>query len=114
VQALQQRTPGIVAGPLVWAAHFTLCYALLSVGCSAGWQNASVLGLDLIRGLLLLATAAAVAMLSALLIRSVRQRNREPAGTRPRFMAAAAAGLNVLSLIAVLWTGLAIPLTVPC
>lgn len=114
MRALQQRTPAIVAGPLVWSAHFVLCYALLSVGCAVGWQDIGLLGVDLIRGLLLLITAAAVAALLALLVSARRHSLRAPAGSRPRFMAATAAGLDIVSLIAVLWLGLAIPLVGPC
>lgn len=108
------REPSIIVAPLVWAAHFLLCYSLLSIGCAQGWQATSVLGLDLIRVLLLLLTAAAVIALLALLTSTWRSRHRSKYGSRQRFSATTAAGLAFLSLIAVVWIGLAIIFMPPC
>lgn len=108
------REPSIIAAPLVWAAHFVLSYALLSIGCALGWQTAQVLGLDLIRSLLLLLTAAAIAALLVLLGAAWHVRHHAAVGSRPRFSATTATGLAILSLIAVVWIGLAIVLMPPC
>lgn len=106
--------PGILGGPLVWTAHFVMSYALLSIGCALRWNAAVVFGLDVIRLLLLLITAAAALGLLGLLATSWRQWRRTTTGSRAGFTAATAAGLDALSLIAVLWLGLAVMLTVPC
>lgn len=108
------RELSIIAAPLVWAAHFVLSYALLSIGCALDWQTVQVLELDLIRSLLLLLTAAAIAVLLMLLGTAWRARHRAAVGSRPRFSATAATGLAILSLIAVIWIGLAIVLMPPC
>lgn len=105
---------GVVSGPLVWAAHFTACYALLSVGCAAGWQRSMWFGIDLIRLPLLLLTALAVLVLLALLTRAGRAQRHAGPGSQRRFLTATAAGAALLSLIGVIWLGLAIPLMAPC
>lgn len=107
-------SPGIVGGPLVWTAHFVTSYVLFSIGCALQWNAATVFGLDVIRLLLLVITAAAVLGLFGLLVISRRRLRRTTTGSRARFTAATAAGLDALSLIAVLWLGLAVLLTAPC
>lgn len=34
----------ITFGPLIWAAHFVLCYGLVAVTCAKGWDIAAVRG----------------------------------------------------------------------
>lgn len=108
------RQFAIIVAPLIWAAHFVLSYALLSIGCALNWQDAQAFGLDLIRGLLLLLTVAAVAALLLLLGSARNTGHSLRIGSRARFMATIAGGLSVLSLIAVLWIGLAVVLIPPC
>lgn len=35
-----------LAGPILWAAMFSLVYALHGAGCNLGWQGRPVLGTD--------------------------------------------------------------------
>lgn len=108
------RELSVIVAPLVWATHFVLSYVLLSIGCALDWQAARIFGLDLIRCLLLLLTAAAVVALLVLLGTARRAGRSVRIGSRSRFMATIAGGLSILSLIAVIWIGLAIMLIPPC
>lgn len=104
----------VAAPPLLWAVHFVLCYGLLSIGCAAGWQAASFLGLDTIRALLLALTTLAAAILLVLLAHAWRAHRGRSGGSQQRFMAVVSAGLAVLSLTAVVWLGLAVIAIPPC
>lgn len=36
----------MVAAPIIWAAHFVICYVLVSLACGFGWTRFTVLGMD--------------------------------------------------------------------
>jgi cation transport ATPase len=100
----------MVLGPTVWALHFVLIYALLSIGCALDWQAVDVAGLDAVRIVLLAVTAAAAVPLLWLAWRAWRGTADEMDGLRSRAVVA----LALLSLLAVLWEAMAIPLMQPC
>lgn len=102
----------LLLGPLVWTLHFVLVYALVSIGCAAGWQNTPAAGIDLLRFLLAGVSIIAVLALLWLLKRCWSDPLRH--GGETRFVPLASAGLALLSLIAVLWATVAIPLMLPC
>jgi uncharacterized membrane protein YidH (DUF202 family) len=104
----------MIVGPLVWGAHFTLSYALLSIGCALDWQRISLLGVDVIRLVLSALTAVAVLLLIGLAVSGWHRWRAAPEGTAERFSAGSALGLHILSLIAVIWVGMAVPLMRPC
>lgn len=52
----------VTAGPLVWAAHFLLCYVTAAVWCAK--QESALVGLAPVRAAIALYTAAALALIA--------------------------------------------------
>jgi hypothetical protein len=52
---------GVGAGPVIWAAHLVVVYALQTLGCEWGWLLDWVWGMPALRLALILVTLAAVA-----------------------------------------------------
>jgi hypothetical protein len=50
---------GVGVGPVVWAAHLTIIYAILSVSCHWGFLQGSLFGITFLRLLLVLLTLLA-------------------------------------------------------
>lgn len=92
----------LCGAPVVWAAHFLLCYVLVALSCSFGWPQAMVPG---IAGI----TLAAVAALATLAWLSYRARRR-PVNEETVLFARVSLGLCALSAVALLWV--AFPATV--
>lgn len=117
MKALHER----VFGPLwqggapfiVWALHFFAVYVLVASGCTAGWQDVALLGTSLLRVVLVLVCAVALAGIAWLLWRA--DGGRPPRGQRG-LLAVAAAGSAWLSLVGVAWVSvpvLMLPLCAP-
>ena len=54
-----------VAAPMaVWAAHFVVVYSLAGLGCEQGWNVPRIAMLPSLRWILLLVTAAALALIA--------------------------------------------------
>ncbi len=88
---------------LVWAAHFSFCYAYAAVGCAAGLQGMAPL---------LWASVIAMAMVLALLLRSVLDVRRRRASRR--LLDAARIGSAALALIGMGWTSVPMLLLAVC
>lgn len=109
---------GMVATPLVWAAHFLVCYILVAVGCAFGFASAAEGEWGLVRVTLVVVTAVALAIIVGLTILAYRRwlqsgGSRRPEGgeeSRHRFMSVAALLLGVLSGIGIVYV--AVPLFV--
>lgn len=103
----------MVLGPMIWSVHFVLIYSLLSVGCALDWHAVSVAGLDVVRLVLLIVTAIAVLPLLWLMWQGWRGW-KEATGEMDSLRSRAGAALALLSLVAVLWEAMAVPLVGPC
>lgn len=69
---------GLVAlGPAIWAAAFTLVYALHGAGCAAGWAGLDIGPVSLHRLLMLLGWLAGIAAGGWLLLRLPAGKDRE-------------------------------------
>ena len=110
----------LVAGPATWALHFLLCYVTAAVWCAKHARLPPSLEL---RGMLWAYTAAAVLAIALFGWRGLRHHRwgseRLPhddptAGDRHRFLGFASLLLCGLSLVAVLYTALAIALVGSC
>lgn len=55
---------GVITAMIIWAVWFVLVYALLGVGCDAGWQNRVVAGINHLSLGMLAVTALAVMLMS--------------------------------------------------
>ncbi|MFG1410690.1 hypothetical protein V5G24_06205 [Xanthobacter sp. VTT E-85241] len=87
----------LVAGPAIWAAQFLIVYATESLFCSRGG------GADAHHVLVLVTTGIAAALLVVRLI--LRYRARRSSGTTSDFLRDVGTGLDLLALLAVVWTG---------
>lgn len=107
----------MLAGLLIWAAHFTVMYAFNALACARGFAGSSVLGIGVVTLAAVLATAAAAAATAWMLFLAFRWEgplsgeSGDPAARTIRY---AAVGLGGLGLVAILWSGLPALIVPPC
>jgi hypothetical protein len=108
----------VLAGALIWAVHFTVIYGFTSVACARGFADAEVLGMDLVRLTVLVATGVAALAVAAVVVRSLRHLDRSsPQGNWAatwqfvRWLTAAVAGL---ALVFIVMEGMTAALVPPC
>ena len=109
----------ITLAPLIWAAHFVICYGAIAVTCAKapGWSGPVRLGLIVL-------TVVALAGIVWIGLRAIRQWNvagtgtySNPEGTggdRHRFLGHAAFLLAVVSGIGVIYVGLPVLMLEGC
>lgn len=85
---------GLSAGFLIWAAHFTLIYALTAVTCSRGY-----IGVGTLRTSLFAATVVALILTFAVLPRALKPRS----GRTLSFLGETGALVAGLAMIGILW-----------
>jgi len=98
----------------VWALCFTALYAVLSVGCAWGWQEASLGGIGALRlGLIAiwLAHVVLLAWLFAVLRRQPAESASAPAAI---FLRRAGLATTAAAFCAILWLGLTLHTTQIC
>jgi len=96
----------------VWAAHFFASYVFVAVGCHAGLDARTALGIPVLTLVLLAATLLAVAGLVWVLLQPTPTRKAGSGGDT--VAAAFRRGAAVLSLVAVAWTGVPVALLQSC
>ena len=108
----------VFAGALIWAIHFTIIYGFTSVACAHGLADTEVLGMDLVRLTVLVATGVAALAAMAVVVRSLRSPDgRSAQGERAtvwqfvRWLTAAVAGL---ALVFIVMEGMTAALVPPC
>lgn len=108
----------MLAGAVIWAIHFTVIYGFTSVACARGFADAEVLGMDLVRLTVFVATGVAALAVLAVVVRSLRRGDRgSPRGDRAttwqfvRWLTAAVAGL---ALVFIVMEGITAALVPPC
>lgn len=112
---------GLIAGPLVWTAHFLTVYLFTAIACAHGFFDHQVLGTNIVRLVGGAATLVAVVLiLDAAFVSWMRWRGRPADGqpeplpphdssdlaSRRRFIAYAGLLLCGISLIATVWESL--------
>ncbi|KQP17880.1 hypothetical protein [Pseudorhodoferax sp. Leaf267] len=99
---------GSCGGLLLWASSFVALYALLSLGCQAGWQARPM---PLGNGLsVAMATAWLVHLLALAALWTWFARRWPPHGLLPRL----ARTLTAIALVATVWTGWPVLALPPC
>jgi hypothetical protein len=108
----------VFAGALIWAIHFTIIYGFTSVACAHGLADTEVLGMDLVRLTVLVATGVAVLAAMAVVVRSLRKSDAaSPPGDGAatwqfvRWLTAAVAGLALVFIVMEAITAALVP---PC
>jgi hypothetical protein len=62
----------MLAGALIWSIHFTIIYGFTSVACARGLADNEVLGMDLVRLTVIVATGVAALAVLLVVVRSLR------------------------------------------
>lgn len=102
----------IFSGPIIWAVHFLAIYGAAGVICARpAAARLQWLGLHAADWSTLVASVAAIAVISGIVVRTHRQQaHAGHAGFTPWM----AAGLGLLSIIAIVWETLPILLIPSC
>ncbi len=109
---------GMVASPLVWVAHFLVCYIVVALACAFGFGTEAGGGWGTVGIVLVMVSAGAVLIIAGLTFLAYR-RWRQSGGSEPphdhrqerhQFMSVAGLLLSVLSGIGIVYT--AIPLLI--
>jgi len=119
----------LIAGPLVWSAHFLSLYVFTAIACAHGFFDDRILGLRLVPLVGGAITLVAVALILDALVLSWRRwrglprdgepeplppQDRNDVASRRRFMAHAGLLLSGLALIATIWETLPIVFFASC
>lgn len=67
----------MVSGLVLWAAGFSILYALHGLGCALGWTGPSIFGLTQVKGLLIAAWLCLVAAQAGLIVWLLRYRESQ-------------------------------------
>ena len=100
----------MLAGLIAWAVQFTVIYGVTSTLCGRGWADATVLGFEIVPMAILSATLVTFAATATALvwsIQSYRQSGEQSVAMTDRFMSHVAILINGLSLVVILWHGIA-------
>ncbi|RIJ05159.1 hypothetical protein DXK93_05455 [Achromobacter sp. K91] len=101
----------LVAGPVIWLAHYLLIYAVNAIACARHAQADFALGLPASSWIILAASALAVAAMAAV---CRHQRGRVRQHGLPQFHARLTGMLCALSAVAIAWEILPVFSASPC
>lgn len=110
----------LCGGLIVWASCFAMLYGAQAGGCSAGWEDSQVLGLNGVTVMLIGIWIAHLAWLAGRLWQERQGKARMPEGeldTAPEdaaFFTGVGQVLSWVALLATVWTGFAVVLLPPC
>jgi hypothetical protein len=119
----------VIAGPLVWTAHFLTLYVFTAIACAKGFFDDEILGLRVVQLFGGAVTAVALLLILDAMMLSYRRWRGMPWDGRPgplpphdtndihsrrRFMAYAGFLLSGLALIATIWETLPIVFFAAC
>jgi len=98
-----------LSGLVIWTAQFAAIYGVTAIACARGYGDQTVLGLQVVPLVVVLATLVALALNGLVLVRA-RSRSRALAvdGGAPSdvFLARLTYLVSALSLAAIAWNGL--------
>jgi len=101
----------LVAGPVIWLAHFLFIYAVNAIACARFSAGASWGALPVSSWIILASSALAVAFMAAI---GLHQRRRVLARRVPAFHGRLTVALCLLSAAAVVWETLPVATTPAC
>jgi len=98
---------------LIWAAHFLVIYAFTAVACERNFAVTRMLGINVVSGVIGIATLVAAAATLMTIRAALGQRGRggDDAAAFVHWLSAAAGGL---ALVAILWEALPVLLVPMC
>jgi hypothetical protein len=101
----------MLAGPLIWAAHFLFIYAVNGVNCARPALHATWLGLDAALWIIVAASLFALLAMAAIFLRHYL---RMPSSAAMGFVPWLAGALSLLSAIAIVWETMPVLLVPAC
>jgi hypothetical protein len=109
----------MVAGLLLWAAHFAVVYAVHTLSCARGFAPWTVLGFGLVPFVIAAATIVALAgsgLVLAIALRDLRAMRGPRSDVRDsqRFLTYTSATVASFSMLAILWVALPALFIQPC
>lgn len=109
----------MVSAPVIWALHFLLSYAIVSLACADGYTGSSAVYLNVVQASIGAVTLVAVALLAhiALINHKKWQRARRSGTTgddMSEFFALCSVRLCGLSAIALIWVAFPAFVLSPC
>jgi hypothetical protein len=109
----------MVAGLLVWAAHFAVVYSVHAVSCARGLNHWTVLGFGLVPFTITVATALALAgslAVLAIALRDLRDMRDAHSAVQDsqRFLIYTSATVAGFSILAIVWVALPALFIEPC
>lgn len=111
-----RRSLFVLAGLLIWAAHFGFVYVFNALACARQFQGTRLFGFGVVPVTVGLGTALAVAAVLAVLIIALRAPGRgdDMREASADFLRQLAVAVSLLSLMAIAWNGLPALLVPPC
>lgn len=102
------RLIGMMGGFWLWAAQFTIIYAVTALACARGFGGAEALGINLVRLVIVLVTLACLAGAGAIFVSSfpLRAGLGERASSGDKLLRALTMSIAALSAVAILYNGL--------
>lgn len=104
---------GVLAGLLIWAAHFLVIYGVTGLACTGRFGDVRVLGLGIAELTIGAATVLALLAAATVLVWTLRSGKQTESGSLA-FLRWMAAMVAVLALIAIVWNGLPVLLVPGC
>ena len=108
----------MLAGMLIWAAHFTGVYVFNALACARQFADTTVSGFGIVPITVLVSTALALAATGWVLFQALAWRG--PAGGESRddptvgFLRYTTVTIALLSLVAIVWNGVPALFVPPC
>ncbi|MDQ4135958.1 MAG: hypothetical protein M3158_07240 [Pseudomonadota bacterium] len=96
----------MTSGFVFWTAQFTVIYAVTAVACARGWWRISLLGLDLVRAGIAVATLLALAATALVFWRAFARGRNADEEASARFVETVTLWVCGLSLVAIAYNGL--------
>lgn len=100
-----QRLLTLVSAPLIWIAHFVICYVMVSLVCALQLTDIWIAGMDLAQFSIAVVTALSLLLIAWIALIHMRRR-RNPLGPDPdmeRFLAVNTLLLCAISALALIW-----------
>ena len=107
----------MLAGLVVWGLQFTLIYGFNAIACARGFADSDLLGLPLVPAVIVSLTVLALAATAAVVGATIRGRFAELLREEAEdgsFMRALTITIGLLSLVAIVWSGLPALMVAAC
>jgi hypothetical protein len=103
----------LLAGLLIWAAHFGVIYGFNGLACARRFAGVVVLGIGIVPLVVTAATLLGLAVTGGVLVAALRH-DPSRASVSDAFLRQTTVAVAALSLVAIAWNGLPALIVPPC